>query len=206
MAVIRLDDWGTKSVLSQYGLTPKRRIGKGLFCAVYEDGPESVVKLTTDSIQRESVRDYLEGVHFPAMVADIGFVGTQYKGDMDLFMFKSERLRPTREADAATRKLARQVIRAVDDCWATPAAERARRGRGTQAQLRSAGSRVVLDQLAEFKGLPETIREAFEDVHRLVRDYTNLVIDFHGANLMVRGMDELVFNDVVVDGDLLYPK
>jgi hypothetical protein len=37
-----------------------------------------------------------------------------------------------------------------------------------------------------------------------VLDYQNLVIDFHGANLMVRGTDELVFNDVIVDGDLLY--
>ena len=203
MAVIRLDDWGTKSVLSQYGLTPMRRIGKGLFCAVYEDGPDSVVKLTTDAIQLHSVRDYLGGVHFPELVDNIGWVGEQHIGDHDLYMFKAERLRPTREADAATRKLARDVMRAVDDFWA-PHASRMMYGRGSQAQKRSECSGVVLDQLMEFTSLPESIREAFADLRRMVNDYTNLVIDFHGANLMVRGSDELVFNDVIVDGDLLY--
>lgn len=202
MAVIRLDDWGTKSVLSQFGLKSKQRIGKGLFCAVYDAGPESVYKLTTDAVQLHSVRDYLEGVHFPELVENIGWVGEQRIGDHDLYMFKAERLKPTKEADAATRKLARDVIRAVDEFWA-PHASRLVYGRGSRAQKRSECSGLVLDQLMEFKSLPETIREAFGDLRRMVLDYQNLVIDFHGANLMVRGTDELVFNDVIVDGDLL---
>lgn len=204
MAVIKLNDFGTKAVLSQFGLTPKRRIGKGTFCAVYEDGPDSVMKLTTDPIQRESTRDYLIGVHFPVLQEDIGHVGTQHTDDLELYMFKAERLRPTRDADAATRKLARQVISAVDDCWRTTEAFRALNGRGSVAQVKSACSSVVLAQLTEFKSLPLTIRDAFVDIQRMVWDYKNLVLDFHGANLMVRGTDELVFNDVIVDGELLY--
>ena len=204
MAVIKLSDWGTRRVLSEYGLTPKRRLGMGLFCAVYEDGPDSVFKLTTDPIQRDSVRDYFGGTHFPALQKDIGYVGEQQAGERSLFLFKAERLRPTREADAATRKLARQLVRMVDDCWRSDDAARKLRGRGSQAQLRSEGSALVLNQLVDSPALPESIREALEDVRLMVRDYTNLVIDFHGANLMVRGTDELVLNDIIVDGDLLY--
>lgn len=204
MALIKLSDHGTRSVLSRFNLTPKRRLGMGLFCAVYEDGPESVLKLTTDSVQLESVRDYFDGVHFPVLKDTIGYVGEQYSGDRSLFLFKAERLRPTREADVATRKLARQVLRAVDECWRSDDAASKLHGRGTNAQRRSQGSAVVLDQLMELKTLPETIRDAFLDIRRMVSDYSNLAIDFHGANLMVRGTDELVLNDIILDGDLLY--
>jgi hypothetical protein len=205
MALINLNDYSTKAVLRQFNLTPQRRIGRGATCVVYDDGPGEVFKLTVDAVQRESVRDYLGGVHFPKMVKDIGHVGTQGRGKRELYLFKAERLRPTRDADAATRKLARQVLATVDEFWADPDATRALHARGSLAQTRSACASVVLDRLVDCKRLPESIRDAFQDIQRMVWDYHDLVIDFRGANLMVRGTDELVLNDVIANGELLFP-
>jgi hypothetical protein len=196
MATIRLNDYGTKAVLSQFALTPGRRLGKGEFCAVYADGPDEVIKLTTDPIQRESVRDYLGGVHFPNMLEDLGCVGTQHAGDLDLYMFKAERLRPTRDADAATRRLARQVIKEVEASLATSDAQASLRGRGSKAVRYAARSDAALKHLVDSKSLPASVVEAFADLQHMTWNYNNLVIDFHGANLMVRGTEELVFNDV----------
>ena len=151
------------------------------------------------------MRDYLVGVHFPKLLANEGCVGDQFQGDCSLFLFKSERLKRTREADVATRKLARQVLKAVDECWSSEEAmNKSHLLRGTDAAKQSMRTSVALEQLVEMKSLPESVREAFEDIQRMVWDYNDLAIDFHGANLMVRGTDELVFNDIIVDGSLLY--
>ena len=205
MALLHLNDYGTSAVLRQFGLTPQRRIGRGLTCAVYDDGAESVYKLTVDPIQRESVCHYLDGKHFPAVVQDIGHVGEQGKLDLNLYLFKAERLRPTKDADSATRKLASQVLKAVNDCWDGADTQRVLHSRGSVAQSRSAAASVILDHMVENRELPLSIREAFEDLRRLVWDYRDLVLDFHCANFMVRGTDELVFNDVVASGELLFP-
>ncbi|KVP17392.1 hypothetical protein [Burkholderia ubonensis] len=204
MAFLKLNDYGTRAVLSRFDLSASRRLGKGQFCAVYEDGPDAVLKLTTDPIQLESVRDYLGGIHFPKMLDNEGHVGVQHHGDLDLYMFKSERLKPTREADAATRKLARQVLKSVDCSLSSRDAQHRGNVRGSFAAKQSLRSQAALEQLKENKDLPESVREAFEDILRMVWNYNDLVIDFHGANLMVRGKDELVFNDVLVDGAMLY--
>lgn len=204
MAAILLNDFGTKAVLERFSLSPERRIGKGHFCAVYEAGPDEVIKLTTDVIQHASLRDYLDGAHFPNMLKDIGCVGTQHAGDLDLYMFKTERLRPTREADAATRRLARQVIAEANASLRTPAAQSAMKSARSRAERYSVRSRAALAHLVESRTLPASMTDAFEDLGRMARDYDNVVIDFHGANLMVRGKDELVFNDVVADAAILY--
>jgi hypothetical protein len=204
MAFLKLNDYGVRRVLAQYDLTPARRIGKGQFCAVYEDGPDAVFKLTTDSIQLESVRDYLGGVHFPKMLDNFGCVGDQHKNDLSLFLFKSERLKPLREADPATRKLAREVLRAVDTSLSHKNTQERVARRGTFAAKQSQRSAAALEQLQDCKDLPQTMREAFEDILRMLRNYDDLVIDFHGCNLMLRGTDEIVFNDIIVDGAMLY--
>ncbi|HDR9103546.1 hypothetical protein [Paraburkholderia sp. A3RO-2L] len=204
MAFLKLNDFGTRRVLSQFHLTAGRRIGKGQFCAVYEDGPDAVFKLTTDAIQLESVRDYLGGVHFPKMLDNIGYVGEQHVNELSLFLFKSERLKPLREADVATRKLGRKVIRVVHECLSNRLTKSKVPALGPFKAKQAQRTLAALEQLAENADLPETMREAFEDIHRMVRDYDGLVIDFHGANLMVRGADEIVFNDIIVDGSLLY--
>jgi hypothetical protein len=206
MALIKLNDWGTRAVLNRFNLTASRRIGKGQFCAVYEDGPDAVIKLTTDSIQVESVRDYLGGVHFPKMLGNEGHVGVQYKGDVDLYLFKAERLRPLREADAATRKLACTVLDAVEQCWNSRDVISKATVRGTRARRVSLRSQAVLEQLKDNKDLPESLREAFEDILRMVWNYDDLCLDFHRANLMVRGTDELIFNDVILDGNLAFDR
>jgi hypothetical protein len=204
MALIKLNDWGTRAVLNRFNLTASRRIGKGQFCAVYEDGPDAVIKLTTDPIQLESVRDYFGGVHFPKLLANEGHVGVQYKGDVDLYMFKTERLRSLREADAATRKLARTVLAAVEQCFNSREVISKATVRGSRAHRTSLRSAAALEQLKDRTDLPESLREAFEDILRMVWNYNDLCLDFHRANLMVRGTDELIFNDVILDGTLAF--
>jgi len=204
MAFIKLSDGGTRRVLSQFDLTTSRRIGKGQFCVVYEDGPDAVLKLTTDPIQLESVRDYLGGVHFPKLLDNFGYVGEQHINECSLFLFKSERLKPMRHADAATRKLARKVLSLVDSSLSNRDTQRRVPRRGTFASKQSERCVAALENLMECKDVPETMRVAFEDIHRMVRNYNDLVIDFHGCNLMVRGTDEIVFNDIIVDGAMLY--
>lgn len=204
MNVIKLNDMGTRAVLHRHGLSTGRRLGKGATCAVYEDGPDAVIKLTADPVQWESVRDYLGGVHFPTLVESIGHVGTQRAGDRELYMFKAERLRPIRDAEPATRKQARHLLKVVDRFWGSAEAKKALHQRGTIASRRSACSVVVLEQLAECPDLPQSMQEACVDLLRLVMDYQNLNIDFQERNLMVRGNGDIVFNDVVIDASLLW--
>ena len=203
MASLKLNDTGTRCVLAQHQLTPARRIGRGQFCAVYEDGPDAVIKLTTDSIQLESVRDYLIGPHFPKMLDNYGYVGEQFSGDLSLLMFKSERLNPTRMADLATKRLVRKVMASVDRFWSSQEAINRYNKRGRPADKLASRSEATLEQLAEDTDLPLSVREAFQALLNMALNYQNIVLDMHGANLMVRGRDELIFNDVVVSGELL---
>lgn len=205
MAILNLTDFGTRKVLRKYGLTAARKIGRGEFCAVYEDSPTTVLKLTADAIQLESVRDYLVGVHFPKLIENEGYVGEQSKGERSLFLFKAERLKPVREADPSTRKLARQVLKAVEKANSSDEAINRSNVQHTRfAYTQSLRAQATLELLMEDETLPASIREAFEDIHRMTLNYNDLVIDFHGPNLMVRGNDELVFNDVILDGELWY--
>lgn len=203
MASLRLNDCGTRFVLAQRQLTPARRIGRGQFCAVYDDGPEAVIKLTTDSIQLESVRDYLIGPHFPKMLDNYGYVGEQYSGELSLLMFKSERLKPTRMADLPTKRLVKKVMRSVDRYWCSNETIKRSSAKHSNTARLVSRTEATLEQLIEDQELPASVREAFEDLLRMAMDYQNIVLDMHGANLMVRGADELIFNDVVVTGELL---
>lgn len=208
MTILRLQDMGTREVLSRFRLTTDRRVGKGWFCAVYEDGLDAVTKLTADAIQLESVRHYLVGNHFPKLLQATGRVGTQHAGNLGLYLFQAERLRPVKDADAATQKLARKVVgdlgrarakyhrdtmhlnRIVPDSW---------------AQRCNADDAMLLGLMLENKAFPGSVREAFGALLSLVSTDKNLVLDFKSANFMVRGTDELVFNDVIANG-ALYPR
>lgn len=203
MASLRLSDFSTRAVLRQYGLTTQRRLGRGKFCAVYDDGPETVIKLTADPIQLESVRDYLKGIHYPKMVANLGCVGEQHAYDMNLYLFKSERLKPTCEADLATRRLARTVIRTLDTLWSSDSAINKSNVKRPPAERLALRSAATLEMAVESQELPLSTREALQELLFMMGNYNGLTLDFHGANLMVRGTDELVFNDVVVDAELL---
>lgn len=199
MALLKLTDWATKRVLKNHNLTPDRRLGRGEFCVVYEDGPDAVWKLTADNIQYESVLHYLEGTHYPALLGGPGYVGEQHN-DVALYLFRAERLRSTKFADAATRKLARQLVKGVSTHWNSPKCRASVEGLQTRQQRTQARTGMTLELLQEDVALPQSLREAFTDLHRMVLDYGSLALDLHGANLMVRGNDELVLNDIIVDG------
>jgi hypothetical protein len=206
MAVLNLRDGGTRAVLSQFGLKPAQRIGRGQFCAVYADTENNdvVVKLTADAIQLESVRDYLVGAHYPMLLHNEGYVGTQYCNDQNLYLFKTERLQPLRMADKATKKLANLVLKLEAEAWYSFETQRRANVRGSLATQQAMRSNAVLEQLLQCKELPASILEAFEALYYMHGNYNDLTLDFHSANLMVRGTDELVFNDVILDAALWY--
>lgn len=199
MALLNLADYATKRVVSRYGLTPARRIGRGMFCAVYEDGPDAVWKLTADNIQYESVRDYLDGTHYPALVDGPGYVDSQ-RNEVGLYLFRAERLQPLKLADKPTRKLAQHLLREADRHWHSADAQRAADRHRQTPQRCAARAQLTLEQLQDTAMLPQSLREALADLLRMMLDYGTLSLDLHRANLMVRGTDELVLNDVVVDG------
>ncbi len=203
MASLKLNDPGTRQVLHRYDLKATHRIGRGQFCAVFDDGPQSVLKLTSDPIQMESVRDYLSGEHFPLLTENIGYVGEQLAGEMSLMLYRSERLKPLREADRPTKRLARKVITAVDQHWHSSTAVNKSNVRGPLSRSMAIRSQVVVEQLTEDATLPSSLREAFVDLQRMMWDYDDLSLDFKGNNLMVRNGNELVLNDVVMNSRLL---
>lgn len=203
MAYLQLSDFGTKSVLRKFNLTPARRIGRGQFCSVYEDGPDKVLKLTCDVIQFESIRDYMEGPHFPSMMENFGCVGTQGRHKRDLFLFQTERLTPLKSAPPATKKLARQLLKTVRDHWTSDAALNRATHCHRFSEMLQARSDVVLEQVMQDTRLPQSLRYAFELLARMKSDYGSVSLDVHGANLMVRDDGELVLNDVVTDSEML---
>lgn len=202
MKKLKLNDWGTRRVLAEKGLTADRRIGRGAFCAVYEAGPDAVLKLTADSIQYESVRDYLWGDHYPALLGDDhGYAGEQ-SNEQSLYLFRAERLQPLRFADVATKKLATLFLRRADLAWASPQTQR-EASRSPRQERRTVRTRESLKQLVDDGVLPASLRQALADLLRMINDYDGLQFDLHRGNLMVRGTDELVLNDVVVSGSLM---
>jgi len=201
MYVLRLSDVGTRQVLKQYDLKAEHRLGRGKFCAVYEAGPNAVNKLTADNIQLESIRDFMTGEHFPTLLSTEGYVGDQYQLDASLYLFQTEKLRPVREGSTATRKLARKILATVDNFWGSSrsvnhAYSKPNVSLATKLSMRAEAS---IEQLAQCTEFPESIRTAFEKIRTMMENYENLTIDFHSGNLMVRGTDELIFNDVIVD-------
>jgi len=204
MSFLKLNDFGTRRALRAHGLVGKKRIGRGTYCAVYDDGEDAVLKLTADYIQLESVQFYLDGVHFPRLMKIIGRVGIQDAGNADLYLFQAERLKPTSKADAPTRKLAKRVIDTVQDCLLSKDAMSVWRSPGAPADRQAKRSLTALKQLVDTPWFPESLKEAFEKLQTLSMDYGNLSLDFHRANLMVRGSDELVLNDVIASSSLGY--
>lgn len=204
MRILNLNDHGTKAVLRELNALPENRIGRGALCAVYDAGPHEVLKISADVIQLESVRFYLQGTHYPAMTKDIGYVGTQFRRNLSLVAYQSERLNPLKTADKATKKLARDLISKSGLIFMASAAKRPYDRRESDTERRAAQTLMVLESLAEQDSLPLSLREALADVHGMAMDYGTLSLDISASNLMVRGTDELVLNDIIVDGSVLF--
>lgn len=195
---LNLNDGATKQVMRKYGLTPGNRLGRGKFCAAYDAGWDEVMKLTSDSIQLESIRDYFKGKHFPQLIQNYGYMGEQ-RNEASLFLFKVDRLKPVKDADAATKTLARSLVRRTNKLYGTVKVDEKHRWNNFYTER----DKLIVQSLIDDERLPTSLREAFEPVLSMLMDYDGLRLDLYGANLMVRGQDELILNDIVVDGKLI---
>lgn len=196
--MLKLNDWQTRKHIREHGLDKMDRLGRGTFCAVYDETADTVLKLTADAIQYESVRDYLFGTHYPELIGGAGYIGEQSHGELSLYLFRAERLNPLRMADLATKRLARKVLSKVDSVWCSSWNSVPGNHSTDWAYRRSEVSRKTIRELRDDDTLPLSIREAFEYLENFANDYQDVGLDFHRNNLMVRGTDELVFNDVIV--------
>lgn len=195
---LQLNDGATKRVMQQYGLNASNRLGRGMFCAAYDAGWDEVMKLTSDPIQVESIRDYFRGEHFPQLIQNYGYMGEQ-RNEASLFLFKVDRLKPVKEADAATQTLAKSLVRRTCKLYDTVKVDEKYRWNNFKTER----DKLIVEALMNDGRLPQSLRDAFEPVMTMLCDYDGLRLDLCGKNLMVRGQDELILNDIVVDGKLL---
>lgn len=123
----------------------------------------------------------------------------EQRNEASLFLFKVDLLKPVKEADAATQTLARSLVRRTNKLYDTVKVDERHRWNNFYTER----DKLIVQSLIDDVRLPQSLREAFEPVLSMLNDYDGLHLDLYGANLMVRGQDELILNDIVVDGKLI---
>lgn len=177
-------------------------IGCGQFSAVFEGSrPDTIHKLTIDPVAYWLFNDGyvgVEGKHFPKTVEDYSDVGevvihanlrSGRPRKVPIYLYEQERLQPL-PMKSEQRKLAKKII------------DKARGG--TTVSVRSPTGRVrdvdtakaKLETLASQEDLPESVREASEQLADFCDYYDDLFLDMHFGNFMVRPeTGDLIFSD-----------
>lgn len=192
--ILRLDDKGTKEALTHPALAGKRKLARGKFSAVYDNG-DTVLKVTTDSSCYELMKFYAQGnKRFPTTIRDFGVIGVQKLHDLNIYMVEVERLNKISTASIELRRLVRKICNQSADIMATKAPIFERH------QAKIAMARIVpetLYQMSEDSDFTSDMREALEFIAQFSMDYDGIGLDFHSGNFMVRNNGELVFSDPV---------
>lgn len=192
--VLKLNKFGTKAAMRDHGLTSKKRIGRGVFCAVFEgDTPDSVLKLTADWTMRESMVFYFNDPAFPTVLEDYGYVGEQEE-DCSLWLLKTERLTRLRDAPASVKKEAKFLIKKFDQARM----DLYQSGYPLAKDTSSESELLILEALKQ-DGAMSKYEVVLEQLTVAVSNLPGSRLDFHTGNLMARG-NQLVFNDVLCDG------
>lgn len=194
MSVLKLKHPGTKHALTHPMLQGKKMIGRGWFCAVFDNG-DTVLKLTMDTVQYGFYTDYFrpQGQHFPTLIENHGVIGEQYESS--LFLVEMEKLTPLkRKADApAAWDLRRNLIELIerlrsDVCDKIPL-------KITPVEYNRLLTDKVLSAAAESDMLTEDMREIMGEMASYAGCY-QAGLDMKRDNFMLRG-DTLIFNDVL---------
>jgi hypothetical protein len=201
--VLRLQDWGVKRVMREHGLKAKDKLGRGAFTAVYAEDDATVLKLTVDPIQYDAHVFLRDNPHFPTVFDPRGEVGNQHAQDLALYLSRCERLRPLNQADAPTRRLARQVTKASARCWVSARVYSVAKGYARESDHFRVRTLETFSEMSQDMAFPQSLRDAFEVLANMVSNYGEATLDMHRGNLMVRGTDELVLNDVLAPCNLL---
>lgn len=189
-----------RKALVAFNLAQKKRIGKGQFCAVYDNEDGTVSKLTLDSVAFEGVRSYFHSPHLPQMLHNEGIVGEHGLAKNSLYLFTTPKLLPLSKAKSVEKRLAAQLGTEYETSW-TNAWEKVRHIKDSGWKYAVARSRVILEALKDRPSLPQAIREALEEIYRMARDFDNLMLDFKRTNLMVTEDGRLILNDVIARAD-----
>lgn len=192
--ILRLDDKGTKKALTHPALTGKKRIARGKFSAVYDNG-ETVLKVTTDSTGYELMKFYANNnKRFPETITDYGMIGVQKLYDLNIYMVEVERLYQINTAPLSSRRLVKRLCKQASNIMATktPIFEK-HENKITMARIVP----ETLYQMSDDKDFTPDMREALESIASFSMDYDGVGLDFHSANFMVRENGELVFSDPV---------
>jgi len=185
---LKLKDPGVRAALHHPALVGLPRLGRGAFCAVYDNGG-TVLKLTCDPVSYEYAAGHLrpQGEHFPCLVNDWRDIGETSGGDA-LYLFEVEKLQPIlRGSPCEVKRDAEVLVNLVDATWSR------HRWRTTEGHV---ASYRALQELAAGDDLSERMREGLGELALFAGDHEG-VLDFHKANLMLRD-DTIVLNDVIV--------
>jgi len=195
MIILQFADHGVRQAARHAALKGLPKIARGTFCAVYDKG-ETVMKMTCDRVQYGFATDYCapKGVFFPTMIENHGVIGQTAHGDA-IYLYETEKLKPARrDSGPAINRIVTRLIKLANAHYS----KHAHGGRyGNSAIRKVAGSSLAMNELAADESLPEDLREALSDIGSFVCNY-DAVIDFHRANIMLRG-SQVVLNDVVAD-------
>lgn len=198
MAVIKLTDMAVRRLRRLPMLQGKKRIGKGHFSIVFEDTPDTVIKVTTDQAHHAMLTNEsygLRGDHFPRVVEDFGRMEEKivFGQGIPLFLVRMERLdklqRGTEQARLAT-KLCR-------------AAMNSHGSNIMKATSVETISKSMINDVAKHDWVPDSVRGALDELHDFCTYCPNAKLDFHFANFMTRpATGELVLADPIYDSSL----
>lgn len=198
MNILLLNDPGTKLALTHPELQGKPLLGRGKFSTVYDNG-DTVLHLTTDPISYALHCDgqmeiASKSKHFSQVVNDFGDVGEQYRGDLTLYLFETEKLVKLR-GNIQQRRLA-LLVQSVH----TDALDAHSKLKGF---YRDTPVEWALNYMSTNELLEESIGDAITLLSDLARNYPHAGLDLHLANFMVRPADgTLVFNDPLADTEI----
>jgi hypothetical protein len=174
---LRLSDAGVKAARQHEAIIGKPVMARGAFSAVFDNG-KTIYKLTLDRYAYLLGCDRMiacTGRHFTEVLYNFDQVGEVDGCPLYLFECeKLEKLPKTGEVRALARKVVKKCVTSSLRC---------------------------LEALAKDESLPESLRDAFDDLSTFASNVEHgWSVDIHSANLMMRPSDgELVLSDPLAD-------
>jgi hypothetical protein len=187
---LRTSDAGIKKARMHPAIAGKKIMARGAFSAVFDNG-DTVLKLTLDQYAYMLGTDQVigcQGRHFTEVSYNYGDVG-EVDGHA-VYLFECEKLEPLPKG-GENRALARRIC--------TQATTHA--NTHLRFHKRREGLTLALQELSMDEALPESLQEAFADLHKFASNVEDgWGLDLHSKNLMVRPADgALVISDPLAD-------
>lgn len=193
--ILQLTDPHVRAALRHPALAGKKRIGRGAFCAVYDNG-DTVLKLTADAFQYRFYAEphwFDDSPYFPRLVHDFEDVGETADG-LSLFLVEMEKLDRVSTLPACRRQV-RQILKVADEFY-YPHFDRAHKIRN-QHERRKMVCIQTLDDMSVDERLEPGLQDALDRTRNFLSNH-DCAFDLHQANFMRRG-EQVVLNDVVAD-------